>query len=279
MMDEDFRIIQKLERLEDTAGICNRLTNDYNCMLYTKLYCIKKVFEVPVDDFGRIRFDEMNEKDRKLIDNYVSSFVSKIRLFKEGNLCLPVSYKYFKTYNGEAQLYTQQTWLNSELGLNFNLEDSELEKLTDFMKDLLIPFHFEQSFLQKAFELFEVSYYTTFSNDIKTLILFMSMEVLFKSKKNCKSNCIALNIASFLEENQSDFKNLYCEMKNDWQTRNKIAHEGSADISRQELQDLIKKLRRYVRKSIVKMDKIGQDKDKIIEPLQNKFNKVNCYQK
>jgi hypothetical protein len=76
-MSEQFKTIQKLERLKDHAGICNRLSLDYDCMLYTKVYGIKGVFDVPVDG-GMVRFDKIDENDREIIREYVPSFVSKI---------------------------------------------------------------------------------------------------------------------------------------------------------------------------------------------------------
>lgn len=270
--DEDFKIIQKLERLDD-AGISNRLSLDYHCMTYTKLYCIQNVFDVPFDDF-QVRFDKISTLDKKLIDDYVPSFVSKMRLFKEGNLNIPVSYKYFMNENREPHLYTQQTWLKSEFSINFKLEDSELESLKEFMKDLVMPFRFGKNFLQDAFELFEMSYYT-FNDDIKAMILFMSMEIMFKSGKKCNSHCISENVASFFANDYNQFENMFGETKNYWHIRNNIVHEGSAGINRQKLKELIKKLREYVRNSIVKMDKTGQDKKAITETIQNKSNNVH----
>lgn len=157
ILDEEIKILQKLERLQDNAGIFNRLEHDYNCKLYKKVYCIKKTFDVPVDELGMVRFDKIDEKDRGIIHDYVPSFVSKIRLFKEGNLCIPVSYTYFNE-NGEIISHTKSTWLKSEFSSHFTLENSELQELKDFMQDLRIPFSFEKPFLQNAFELFEMSY-------------------------------------------------------------------------------------------------------------------------
>jgi hypothetical protein len=275
IMDEEFKIIQKLERLKDTTGTRNRLFNDYHCMCYTKVYCIQNVFNVPVDEFSSIRYDLIDKTDTKIIKEYVSSFVKKIRLFKGENLRIPIEYRYFKTEDGKIRLDSQTKWLKSELDNKFKLEDAELQELNEFMKDLIIPFEFEKPFLKNAFELFELSYYT-FNFEIKALLLFMSMEVLFKSGKNCNSHCISENIASLLEDNQEDFEELRCKLIDYWKIRNDIAHEGNSKLNGHEIRDLIKKLRQYIRDSIIKMDN-GQNKDKIIENLQGKFttNKNN----
>lgn len=104
----------------------------------------------------------------------------------------------------------------------------------------------------------------------------MSMEILFKSGKYCRSPCIAENIASFFGNNQDDFEKLCCEMRYFWDIRNNIAHEGSSCLDHHEINKLNKKLREYVRKSIVKVDKNGKNKNEIIESLENKFNKIDC---
>lgn len=275
-MSDEFKTIQKLERLEDHAGISNRLSLDYHCLLYTKVYGIYGVFDVPVDHVGTVRFDKIDEDIRDIIRDYVPSFVSKIRLFKEGNLRIPVSYTYFKNED-EIRLKTQNTWLKSEFTGHFALVDSELPKLKIFMHNLKIPFNFERPFLQSAFDLFEMSYYT-FNYDIRALILFMGLEVLFKSGKSCKSPCIAENIASFLGDDQQNYEELYCEILSFWRTRNDIAHEGSSGLTPHYIKELVKSLRKYVRDSIIKIDNIGKDKDKIMEDLKGKFNrnKINC---
>jgi hypothetical protein len=146
------------------------------------------------------------------------------------------------------------------------------------MSGLRIPFNFEKPYLQNAFELFEMSHYT-FNYDIKALILFMSMEVLFKSGDRCGAPGISENIASFFENDQRNFERLYCEMRVFWKIRNNIAHEGSSGLDTSKIQKLIKKLRRHVRDSIIEIDKIGQEKDEIVDALKNKFDHIECPKK
>lgn len=269
IIDKKFKYIQKIERLKDTAGICNRLKNDYHCMNYTKVYGIENSFNTTID--GSLVIYE--EFDRILVDDYVNSLVKKLRLFKEGNLRVTVAYQFFKSKNGNVESKFTQRWKISELGW-FKLVDSELPKLMEFMKDFEIPFDFEQPFLRNAFELFELSYYT-FNYEIKALLLFMSMEVLFKSDKDCRAQCISENISAFFGNDKTDIKDLYCKMRKFWDIRNNIAHEGISKLNQNKLQNLIKELRKYVRDSIVKIDNLNQNKDEILNEL-NLISKIKC---
>lgn len=269
-MEETFKNIQEFERLKDTAGISNRLTNDYDCMPYTKVYGIQNSFDVTVNDVNIVTYDK---SDRILKDEYVNSLIRKMRLFKEGNLRIAIVYHYFKTKDGKVRLNSLQTSIKSEYS-EFKLEDSELPKLKEFFKDFEIPFDFEKPFLQSAFELFELSYYT-YNYDILALLLFMSMEVLFKSNKNCNATCISKNITAFFENDQTDLKESYCKMLKYWKTRNNIAHEGTSKLNRNELRYLIRELRQYVRDSIVKMNDLKQNKDEILKDL-NFICKIDC---
>jgi hypothetical protein len=116
-----------------------------------KIYAISKSIEnVPGDVFPNTA-----SFDNNWVHGYLHPKIRLMRLFKEGNICMPVTF-YYRLKNGEIR-----DRIRVEAGRYisvepYNLEVSEIPVLQAFIQSMELPF--KKDFLNLAFENFELSY-------------------------------------------------------------------------------------------------------------------------
>jgi hypothetical protein len=283
IFSDECTIIQKIERLQDSAGLWNTVNNEFNCVSdENKLYIVKNSFDVNVtenpDNGFIINHQFKNSDDNILINDYLDSFFRKLRLLKDGNPHICIEYRYFKN-DDDFQIALRRRWNLSEFGYFF-IEDHELKEWNDELINLKFPISFEKDFLQLAFDNYELSYYT-FNYNIQFLLLMISLEVLFKYKNNKISHKIPKNVASFIANDEKTLKENYNKIYRFYQMRSEIVHGGDYKTISNDIKLSIKELREYVRDSILKIEKRGKDKEQFIKSLQDRylqdFSKVDLY--
>ena len=245
---------------------------DYSyCISNNKIYCINNSFDITVKNLGDLRnifrsaseFIKFNKKD---IDGYLIPVIRIMRLFKEGNIFMPLS-RYFY-YDGKTPKSLSMYWEGGyvEPRSKYKLENSELKGLQAFIKDTKYPF--KVSSLQFAFENFELSYHTQNQN-LSFLSLMMSLESLFNppGAQGELGFRISRNTAILIGKDMTDSKSIWKKMKKNnglYDKRCKIVHSGKSDII---TEDELLMLRDYVRRSIKEFNKIGKHKEEILDML------------
>ena len=185
-----------------------------------------------------------------------------MRLFKEGNICIPLEYYYFIDYD------TPKLIMSDDRGLYvspapYTLKSSEILGLQEFIQNTKLPF--KRSFLQLAFESFELSY-QIHDRNLSFLSLMISLETLFNSGRKKLSYRISRNTAVLLGKEKEDSETIFSEIKDLYDKRSKIVHTGNSNIVDQD--DLLK-LRHYARESIKEINKIDKNKDELLEILNS----------
>ena len=135
----------------------------------------------------------------------------------------------------------------------------------EFIRGTKLPF--TESFLQLAFENFELSYQTHNIN-LSFLSLMISLETLLHPGDQGElSYRISRNAAVLLGNDKEDSIEIQGNVKELYRKRSAIVHTGKSNSMNEE--DLLK-LRHCVRASIKEINKIGRSKKEILDLLNSR---------
>lgn len=230
-----------------------------------KIYFFTNSFESDV---------EMNEKgilidfpmgvakfSNELVHGYLNSVIRLMKLFKEGNICMPLHYFFFKDNDNLKSFIRQKTMYYISPWPIYTIEKHEIPDLHKFIRDTKLPF--KLPFLQLAFENYELSYQTN-NRNLSFLSLMISLETLFNPSEQELQYRISRNAAVFIGKDRDDSKLIFSEIKKLYGKRSKIVHTGESNIIGEN--DLLK-LRYYVREAIKKINWINMEKDELLDLL------------
>ncbi len=238
----------------------------FNCLSRDKLYCVGNSFESDIElgnDGALTSYPSgMGEFSNKLVYGYLGPVIKLMRLFKGGNICMPLEYYYFIDDNIPKSFTRTETnlYIPSEL---YTLESSEIPDLQEFIQNTELPF--KESFLQLAFGNFELSY-QIHDRNLSFLSLMISLETLFNPGRQELRYRVSRNTAVILGKEKEDSEKIFREIKNLYDKRSDIVHTGKSNTINEE--DLLK-LRHYVRESIKVINNIGETKDELLEILNS----------
>lgn len=227
-----------------------------------KIYFIANSFDVEIEETAKpiVFHPEVMEFNNQLVDNYLKPKIRLMRLFKEGNICMPLTYYYLIDEDTPKSIMGWSAPLPASEEL-YTLEQSEVPTLLAYIQDTELPL--SKSFLQLAFENFELSYQTVNIN-LSFLCLMISLETLFNPGRQELRYRISRNAAVLFGANEAHSKKIFSEIRDLYDKRSKIVHTGRSQIINRE--DLTR-LRYYVRESIKKIKGIDKDKDELMEVL------------
>lgn len=268
---ECFDFISNLDGLPYSDFVI-KLHSHYRCLNSSegKFYVVSNSIDTDVnnDDVGISTNLTSNipEFNHNLIQGYLNPVIQAMRLFKEGNICMPLSYYYSIDNNIPKRLERHNT--NFHISHEqYTLDDSEISNLQRFIKEIKLPF--KKSFLQLAFENFELSY-QIHNTSISFLSLMISLETLFHPADKqeliyriSRNAAVLLGKTGKCEKSSNDINS---DIKKLYDKRSKIIHTGKSNIVNQD--DLLK-LRGYVRDAIIRIDKIDKTKDDLLYLLHS----------
>ena len=182
---------------------------DFHCRSGKKLYYVDNSFEsdVEMSDDGMLTSfpSEAAEFNNNLVHGYLNPVIQLMRLFKEGNICMPSMYYFFVDNNTPKSFMRTgtQLYVSSEL---YTLESSEIPDLQRFIQNTKLPF--KESFLQLAFENFELSYQIHDIN-LSFISLMIGLETLFNPGEQELRYRISRNTAVLLGKEKEDSKMIF----------------------------------------------------------------------
>ena len=227
-----------------------------------KVYVIDNSFEVDAKLEENEFFNNIARFDNKEVWGYLNPTFQLLRLFKEGDLRIPLKY-YFIIKNGKPTSFMcskNSKYCSCEL---FHLENSELTDLNIFLRDTKLPF--KESFLQLAFENYTLSYEIA-NIALSFLTLMISLETLLNPSSSELRYRISRNTAVLLGIDEDESKKIFAEIKLFYNKRSEVVHAGKSKTIKKE--NLLK-LRHYVRESIKKMHLMKRSKDEILDLLNS----------
>ncbi len=236
-----------------------------------KCYFISNSFECDTgmtDEDRRDRLiSERTKFDETLVQGYIIPIIRLMRLFKEGNIYMPLEFYFFIDNNAPRLFMGNYYWSNYNSQDIFTLKDSEISDFQRFIHNMTLPF--KEPFLQLAFENFELSYLTPTTN-LTFLSLMICMEILFNPGEQELSHRISRNAAILLGKDFKESKTIFSEIKKLYTKRSKIVHgtiarEKSKTVNNED----VVKLRNYVRESIKEINIKGKSRDELLEFLDS----------
>ena len=248
--------------------VYKKLDPELSCLNISekKIYVITNSLEIDIkmNDKGISTNSpsEVGKFGNKFVHSYLYPRIRLMRLFKEGNISMPLIYYYFID-NDIPSLYTRIVMPLSVLKEPYTLESSEIPDLLIFIGNTKLPF--AKPFLRLAFDNFELSYQICDIN-LSFLALMISLEALFNPGGQELRYRISRNTAVLLGKKDEDSKNIFHEIKKLYDKRSSIVHTGESNIINKK--DLLK-LRYYVRESIKEINKIDKNKDELIDLLNS----------
>lgn len=235
-----------------------------------KCFFISNSFECDLGKNDKERRDHLiNERtkfDETLVQGYLTPIIRFMKLFKEGNVYMPLEFWFFID-NNVPRLFTGISIGNNYNSLEiFTLEDFEISELQSFIQNIKLPF--KEPFLQLAFETFELSYLTPVTN-FTFLSLMICMEILLNPHDDQISHRISKNAAVLLGKNFEGSEKIFTDIKKLYKKRSIIIHGDTPKKSEAINVGDVVKLRNYVRDSIKEINKIGKNRNDILEFLNS----------
>ena len=253
---EGNKFFSTLEKLPEYLTV-KKLFMDYHCLnpKLKKYFFVENSFESR--ETGDIH-PELVEFDNKLTRSYLDPTLRLMRLFKEGNINMPIIYYFTKhPLSSFMRLYRHRyDYLEP-----FSLNKRELEGLHNFLKRSKLPF--SHTYIQLAFENFELSYATS-NPSLAFLVLMNGLEGLFNLGGGEITHRISRNCAVLLGSDVEDSRKIYKDVKHLYILRCQIVHASKkVRIEKDEL----KRLRDYVRRALKTMLNLNKPKNKALEIL------------
>jgi len=247
--------------------VYKKLDSDLSCLNTSekKFYFIINSLEIDIKmNDKRISNKLLSEvaKFDKLVYDYLYPIIHLMRLFKEGNISMPLLHYYFID-NDIPTPYKSITTPTAVLKEPYTLESSEVPELLTFIQNTKLPF--AKPFLQITFENFELSYQISDIN-LSFLVLMISLETLFNLGHQELRYRVSRNAAVLLGKGNEDSKNIFSKIKKLYDKRSKFVHTGESNIINRE--DLLR-LRYYVGESIKEINKINKNKNELLNLLNS----------
>lgn len=202
-------------------------------------------------------FTIISRLNKEFIRGYLQPVLGVMRLFKEGNVCMPLNFFYI-IKNDKFEI-TMGNWRKSPIiPGTFSLEKDEIIKLQDFIKKTKLPFKYD--YIQFAFDNYQLTYKISNQN-LAFLSLIIGLESLFNPGEYELTYQISRNASVLLgSKDEIDSNIVFLDIKKFYEKRSKLVHFGEKiKISEKDF----KKLRNYVRESIKITNKLNKSKNEL----------------
>lgn len=200
---------------------------------------------------------ELYSFHEKNYETYLFNALNLIRLFKEGNICIPYYFYYSGDYNN-PKVINRPEKIPIHSKEEYSLKTGEIKNLTNF---LCRDWHLNFKELKIAFECYNLSYEIN-KIHLQFLTLIAGLESLFIADSEEKiTKTVSRNTAILIGDKKTGEK-IYNNMIELYGMRHGIAHRGEQDIKK----DKLLLLREYLRESIKEMDNIISVKPSLYGP-------------
>lgn len=234
-----------------------------------KVYIITKLFDLEeensknhlkgINEFGAIQ--------KELISGYIDLLITKLRLFKGGN----VGYLNYHFYTEDGTHMWTGNSFATEWGIDYELVDEkEIEKCNYFLENINLP---HDGRLKIAIDNFNQSY-NKILYELQFMSLMMTMESLYSKNPVEATFRLTRNCAIFISETKDEAEAIYNDFNRLYKMRSHLIHGRIKGIEYKE----VLTLREYVRRSIVRYLLSRKNSDAIIEELDKlgfgDYNKI-----
>jgi len=253
---EGNKFFSALENLPEYIT-AKKLSLDYHCLNFElhKYFFVENSFECAGRDFPHHKVAEF---DNKLVHSYLNPTFRLMKLFKEGNINMPLKYYFTKDPLSSFMRVERSRYEYSE---PFSLDKQELKDLYNFLKKYTLPFSLTH--IQLAFENFELSYEIP-NQTVAFLVLMNGLEALLNPGGGEITHRISRNCAVLLGSDVEASRKIYEDVEYLYGLRCAIVHVAKKVRIKT---DELKKLRDCVREALRAMLDINKDKNRALEIL------------
>ncbi len=254
--EEATTLLSSLEKIP-TMTIAQKYFMNYQALNLSehRMYAVSKTIENVSKDI----FADTARFDNKWVNGCLQPKIRLMRLFKEGNICMPAKF-YYRLQNDEIHGTTRVEsgrYISIE---PYNLEISEIPVMQNFIRSVKLPF--KKNFLNMAFENFELSYEVS-DMQLAFLVLMIGLETLLNPSNYEVRYRVSRNTAVLLGENKADSEDIFAQVKELYDRRSEIVHTGERKVTAKK--DLLK-FRDYL-KAIKEIHSLGAEKKAIMKLL------------
>lgn len=231
-----------------------------------RIYFVRNSFQCDLEENAKQEDEKLLSCiapfDNELVYRYLNNVLRLMRLFKEGNVCMPLKYYLLDADSPNPRVFMKGRDYRSLTREAYTLDSSELSDLQTFITQTRLPL--VHSFLELAFENFELSYEVP-NRNLAFLALMISMETLLNRSNLELRHTLSRNVAVLLGKEKQDSALIMSDMKKLYDKRSKLVHSGSSDINQED----VVKLRRFARESIKEILTLDKGKDELIDMLDS----------
>lgn len=232
-----------------------------------KAYYITRFFEGDgisyINSFGKIQ--------REIVFEYLHKVITKLRLFKEGNIGYWRYYFYDEKTKG-SQVNTIDSKFSTRFGIKYELSSQiEINQCNNLLNKIKLP---DEGQIKIAIDNFNQSYNST-DIEITFLNLMISLEALFSKQDTELFFRLTRNCAIFLGKTKLECNELYKNIRELYKIRSLLIHGKKYKLENNH----VYLLRDYIRKSILNFLKIKKSHDVLLEELDTlgfgQYSKIN----
>jgi len=218
----------------------------------------EELLDVNISEEGRLESFPSASIERIYHDE-IRDNIRLLRLYTGGDIRVPIRYSCFE-FNGEWRRFVT---MESHKLISFNkfhLKEEDLDAIIDLFK-FKLPFKVKE--INLAFDNYEDSFETD-NRSLSFLSLMMAMESLFNLGRGELRYRISRNCAVLLGKDLDDSIEIFKDIKEIYDTRSDLVHSG---VSKKLNDDMVFRLKKYVRHSIIAMLYLNESKKVILAKL------------
>ena len=261
-----YEAVDLLQELEDIKKfeIAEGILYDRNNINEAEdaVYIVKKQFNsiTPIDNMGnKKKMWRVSASFEYQFLNKYYNVINLLRLINGGNICITREY-YLR--HGQVKGFIESQCTNLHVFTSLcSLRKDAIGRTKRLISKCQIPFN-EKS-LQIAFENYEISF-EQYHENMSFASLMFGIEALFNDSKGEITYKLSRNIAVLLGETISNAQLIEKNIKDLYDKRSKLVHNGESTVDRSH----IILLQNYLRKSIIAFNYIGKKKSIILADLK-----------
>ena len=251
-IDDAYQLLSKLDNFKDYGIFVQETVEVWSND--KEFYVLTGEFEADNTPPGTMEFHN------KVLDPLLDIFLPKLRLFKEGNIQLPLFYVYSEQ-DGTVARRERGGFAKSAHGPKFHVEKSEVEQLEMFINSFELPF--AEQYIDLAFQSYDKSYGWLHPN-LSFLLLMIGLESLFNQSGSEITYKVSRYSAVLLGNTVEECRSIFAEVRSLYGLRSKIIHGTPGLVVKDED---VSTLRSLLRDSIKKISVAKSSKHDLLEEL------------
>lgn len=226
--DECLSLLSKLENIPTPMALTH-LLDSTNCLNREEGKCYYVRSELGTCGTEETEIAKMVESfDYSMVQDYLDHRIRMMRLFKLGNVCLPLKYYFQEDENGDVRNCGYGGKMSTVIKDPYTLEHQELDELRMFLKATPVVIHHE--YVQRSIAQYDVAYQTHKKNLVFQLLLNV-VEYLTAYEIDTRDNeTVSRSIAILLGSDRDRSRNIERDLNQLFRKQRKLTIMGESSL-------------------------------------------------